>query len=558
MDKKVVVQFNVLFEIYNSALPDLEIPKTKFLSLLPNYLKKGAVKIEMINSLPEIVYEQHLLDIIFTMKNGYEAMSFYYLEKKYGKDNLFNMCKYSEIKQEAYYIWRVLVSLDSHPFIGRYMDSTLTHYIFQDKIESTILPGNCQFRFDLCFPSLNIMLEINEFYHEENECKINDNVKRVTSVLCGMALSCLNIKDVFGMTRAKFNKASDELIHDNLRESEYLKNFLTNFEIKVLSALLMDAVIRNDFLIYMFRLYLDEELIIAIDKYINCANSDDLPYYKELVDNLRKMIDIVKNSDNFFKIFNLKDKCVKSESGTAITFDEICVLLRFKKNSEITNLRTFLDRNTNMVLTADFDKTKLFSWENLYVIVMEYDLQKSDKDTLKTYLLYVGKTYEIAVKLMNAHSSSLVSTKEHLELYIEHYNVSNPNVLTSEIKNLKKRIVTLEEKDKKAVKFYNANKRYFPSKFFDKDFNLKPPTYEAPTSYNRDIINDMELKFVNLSLERERLENERLEAAIEEAAIEETKVQSPQDFKRTSKECNIKKITINKPIIEESSDSESD
>lgn len=479
MNQNIINDFDELYDIYNTQNKKY-IQKEKFIDLLPDYLqRKGTTKLTMVNELPKRVTEKHLLEILFSMYNGYEFMSFHYLFKKYGEFN--NIFNYRCIKQEAYYIYRILEYLTKDPFIGRYMNNDIMQFIFQDKIELLILPSTNQFKFDKCFSKLNIILEINEYAHESECNQENDKVKEALAVLCGMSLSSLRIREVFGMIESQYKKLSNDKLHKILRESSYLKEFLRDFKIKVLSALLRDDVIRNDYIMHEFKNILNNKLAFLYDRF-ECtfniigeySNTDIV-----LIRNVKDMIDIVNTSKNFIKTFELKDKCVKSDNGYAITFDEICSLLKLNKikdNEKILIFKKFLFEDTDIIKNIDFDDSvHLFSWEDLYIIVTRFIEDIKDRETLEMYLLYVGKTYENVVKMINSHSKDLISDKYKLALYMNKFK-------TSFYKKIQDENETLKKENSDLVIMNNMYKKYFPESNFDKELNY--------TSNNADLSYD--------------------------------------------------------------------
>ena len=481
MNQSIINSFDELYDIYNVKNKKY-IQNEEFINLLPDYLqRKGTTKLAMVNELPKRVTEKHMLEILLTMHNGYEYMSFHYLFKKYGEFN--DIFTYRGIKQEAYYIYRILEHLTKDPFIGRYMNNDIMQFIFQDKIELLILPSTNQFKFDKCFSNLNIILEINEYAHESECNQENDKVKEALAVLCGMSLSSLRIKEVFGMTEYHYKNLSNNELHEILRDSSYLRGFLDDFKIKVLSALLRDDVIRNDYIIYEFKNILNNKLAFLYDRFgcnfnITGEYSED---DKVLIRNVKGMIDVVNTSKDFIEIFELKDKCVKSDNGYAITFDEICELLKFNKIKDIEKIasfKKFLFKETDIIKKIDFNEyIQLFSWEDLYTIVTRFIKDLKDKDTLEMYLLYVGKTYEIVVKMINSHSKSLISDKYKLELYMNKFKTSFYKCIQDENESLKKENTDL-------VIMNNMYKKYFPESNYDKDLNYTANNATSPYDPN--------------------------------------------------------------------------
>ena len=492
MNQYVIDSFDELYDIYNTQDKKF-IQREDFIDLLPDYLQRTCTtKLAMVNDLPKRVTEKHLLEILLTMNNGYEYMSFYYLFKKYGNFN--DVLHYRGIKQEAYYIYIILENLTRDPFISQYINHDIMNFIFQDKIEVLILPSVNQFKFDKCFPKLNIILEINEYAHESASKRENDAVKESLAVLCGMSLSSLRIRDVFDMTEYYYKNLSDSKLHSILKESAYLRGFLADFNVKILSSLLKDNVIRNDYIMYEFKNILNKKIMFLYDRFEDTFKKSGV--YSEsdkvLIKNIKNMNDVVNTSDNFIKIFQLKDKCVKSHSGYTITFGEVCELLRLSKEDDINKLldfKKFLFEETDMVTDIDFNEDiQLFSWECLYTIVIEYKSEPMIKTTLKTYLLYVGKTYEMVVKMINSHSQNLISNKHKLSTYINRFKESFHKKIQDENEALKKKNSDLTEMN-------NMYKNYFPDSHFDKDLN-----YTANNATRIDFTENLEERVERMNL----------------------------------------------------------
>lgn len=477
MNQNVIKMFDYLYHEYNVRNVAF-IKKAKFIKNLPKYLQKpGNKQSKMVTKLPNEVTEEHLLTILFDMHNGYEYMSFYYLDMKFGGIGGDPRYNYKAVKQEAYFIWRILKQLSGHSFIKNYLNDPIMSFIFQDKIELLILPSTSQFRFDKCFPNLNIILEINEYNHELPDVKANDEVKAALATLCGMSLSSLRIMKVFGMSKDKFRSLKNERLHELLNESAYLVEFMTKFEFKVLSALLRVDVIRNDYIIFSFVIILNEKLVFLQKRFINTFNETGVKSEADriLIGKIENMIDIVKTSDDVLKIFNLKEKCVKSNTGYAITFAEICDVLRFEENKDkdrIVGLVKFMFERTDMIMSINFDKTtKLFLWADLYTVVNKYVEDTDVKETLELYLLYVGETYETVVKMINSHSNSLISNKEILTRYIDHYDESTDKSKDVIIEQKNQVICTRDKTISDLNKMIKKYKNYFPKSNFDEDLN---------------------------------------------------------------------------------------
>lgn len=486
MDKKDIVAFDIL---YNHFFVNKKTMKhDKFVKILPMYLKRPGTKLytEYISQLPAIVTKEKLLEIFKYQNNGYEYQSFYFFTKLYRPNLTSNLdlfdsnvgFNYRGVKQEALYIYILLDTLHKHSFIRNYVDNPLMRFIFQDKIELDILPSTNQYKFDLCFKKLNIILEINEYAHESDEKKMEDDVKACYTVLCGMSLSSLKVFKVFEeMPEADFKKLSNDELHQKFKESIYLKDFVNKFCIKVLAALLTDDIIRNDYIMHVFKNILSEKLLFLLNRYnARFAKTGVYPEKdKILIREAQAMITTVTSSDNFIKTFLLKDKCVKADSGRAITFGDILDLLEIDviiDCDKIDKLITFLLEDTDIIDDTFNKETHRFSWEDLYMIVTRYtEIPTNDKITLEMYLLYVGKTYENVINLTNSHYKGLVSDKDKVTKYMNHFEEKFDKTLLNENKKLNTKKLELIAKINKLQKKIKYYENYFTPDKFDKDLN---------------------------------------------------------------------------------------
>lgn len=148
--------------------------------------------------------------------------------------------------------------------------------------------------------------------------------------------------------------------------------------------------------------------------------------------------------------------------------------MKFDENEEKKDrLVEFLFERTDMIDSIDFDQTtKLFSWEDLYTIVTKHVEDVKVKNTLEIYLLYVGKTYENVVKMINMHSYGLICNVEMLTKYLNHYDKSTDKAKDVTIDRLNRVIHSKNQSIielKKTINWFEVNR--FPKEHFDKDLN---------------------------------------------------------------------------------------
>lgn len=471
MNKIDIDKYDIIYDIYenkninsskNKTLSFIKdnvvyIKKLKFTELLPDYLKHPGnakdkkVKKWLTDGLTIGITRDQFMELLYMQHDGNEFKAFYYLIKVFRPDNLnidstsiFDSKKgfnYRAIRQETYFIYVIIDALSKHPFICQYMHTKYMKFGFQDRIEDELLPKGDQSKFDLWLSLLHILLEINEYYHElvllangqpketqskkKTETIKNDERKESLSVLCGTSLSSLRIQEVFGVSEKEFKKLTNDEIHKKLNTSVYLKDFINNFSNEVLAALLDEETIRNDYIMYNFKIILQEIRLSYYEcrKHMFEKTGKYLKSDTRLIKEIEDMIHTTNLSDEFVIIFLFKDMCMKSDNGYAITFNDLLKFLKIRFNKKDINRVIKSLRKIGMIRDIDFDRNaKRFSFEDLLTIVFKFEMKTELKDTLHMYLVYVGKTYEHITKLINSHNKKLICNRKMLINYTDHLN----------------------------------------------------------------------------------------------------------------------------------------
>lgn len=589
MQREIIDKFDVLFEIYNPTIDktkgkhsplENKMQKDEFIRLLPEYLKDTTPRKEYLAKLADTVTERHLIELLVKwLVDGSDCYSFYYLirkfnnagpnlkdqkdltdifsdaispqrlqkfivEKKNGKPYETEGLNYRDILQEAFYCFLALMELTRDEFIGKYMNDEHLAFSFQAKLEAGSLPSNEQFKMDLAFTVLHLVLEIDEHSHDENPSTVeNDKDKDASFVVIGYSASRLKISKVFGMRGASFKGLPNAEVHKKLRESSYLKNFLEGFKTRVLSAMVKVEYIRNDYLTYAFIKKLREDLLVLFQRVtaemdlLESGLSEDEEQSKIFINADRILIDKVKallrtiTDDTTYKdMFALKEQCVKSVNKKAITFKQVAELLQLDDIDSIDKFKLYLRTETRIVASIDFDEdSALFSWEDLLSIVMAYNIPATTRETLKTYLLYVGEIYEDIITMINSHDDSLVSNKEKFDRVMtrrdEKMHKSN--------KELKEKNTMLNAKLEHAnsllgeyrTLFSNHNDDSGTVKFITPGYMI----HKHPETTEEQIAN-MELKFEQFSI------TEATKKAADEAAEETVVKKVAKGIKKVKKE----------------------
>ena len=414
--------------------------------------------------------------------------------------------RYKDILQEALYIWYMLRVIKIDPFVRNYYgDMSKLNIIRQETIEADILPTNSNFKFDLGFPNINILVEVNEYPHEQPEKIIQDNIKNSLAILCGYISITLKVKDVFNMDEKSYNKLSDIEIHDKLAESDHLKTFSKKFINQITAALLEFKDVRDNYIMVLFKQMLKTRIItivkriennisasLSIYNLINNSNytNKDLYYYNNLdrliksdnvlLRNTEDDLTIINSATDFIDMFNLKHRCILSKNPKIITFSDIVKLLKIEQNN-ISEFKIFLCLNiVNINLKTKSSNIKI-TWEELSEVIYNYDSNSKLSKILRLYYRESGRSYEIIIQLIKSHTNALKTNRDILTTYTNYVNDKNLDI----INNLKiKTAVNVDEKNKIALE---------TNKIIEK---LKKNLYDATKHEN---FSDLQIETIELN-----------------------------------------------------------
>jgi hypothetical protein len=408
----------------------LDLPAELDTDAKKNFLKKFG---KNINKEQYILFLRH-------MKHGGDHISMDYLFAHYGLEispvtnvPMFNNeFKYSDIVEEAFYMWYMIRLIKLDPFVGKYFnDQSKFLLVRQQHIEQNILKTTSNSKFDFSLLQIDSLFEIHEYYHETNRQRAKDIIKNNLATLCGYRVIALRVKNVFDMTKSEFKKLSMEQVHDTLYNSKYLKELSTDFIKIITSTLLKFEDVRSDYIMFLFKKMLNERIIdntICINATINEINNlttKDMQSYLELQELLisykssysstKTILSDLRKSDHFINLFNIKDRCVKSTDKTIITYGEVFKLFNTKNTKKFKNfIKKNICRNSVRIGTI------LITWEELSEIIYKYDSNSDLNIMLQMYYREVGRSYEIIIKMMQSHTDELISNQSILSSYITH------------------------------------------------------------------------------------------------------------------------------------------
>src|SRR6476620_6966566 len=204
------------------------IEKIKILKDLPHYLNKpNTTKANIVKNWKEDVTRKDFEELIYTMTSGYDYPSFDYLiikhDLKLDSNNMIIFTKEfpfnNKIKKEALFIWNILYNIKVHPLLCNFLDIII--HDLQIKCESHLIKDKKKMKYDLAFPKLNIIVEIDE-NHRSNVFK-NDVIKNVIANMNGYALFRLNFQRIYRDNKTKINYKTNNHNKGNKRNNRKFK-----------------------------------------------------------------------------------------------------------------------------------------------------------------------------------------------------------------------------------------------------------------------------------------------------------------------------------------------
>jgi hypothetical protein len=140
-------------------------------------------KLKLLTTYKDEITERQFVKLLRLQTDGSDYVNFDYIIDYYKLETDQNdMIIFTEkfkfdnrIKKEALFIWGILNTIKRDKILGKFQD-----YIIKDlqtKFTINLLNGNSGYKFDLCFKSLNIAVEIDE-NHTSDNVKENDENKR--------------------------------------------------------------------------------------------------------------------------------------------------------------------------------------------------------------------------------------------------------------------------------------------------------------------------------------------------------------------------------------------
>lgn len=489
----------VLTKIYNEFQKHKTIKKSKLLESLPAYLNKpGTTKAIQIEKWKKDVTEEQFIKLLKTQTEGAEYHSFEYFILKYNlKTDDNDMIIFTDefpfdrsIKKEALFIWGILNALKNHQHFGEFYDYLLTN--LQISYESYFIDKNNRMRYDMGFPNLNIVIEIDE--NHTSAVARNDYIKTITAEMNGTSVCRLNFQKIFvnkyGTSRG--NIKNGENANKEMFNSKAYTKFLNDLYYKLGGAMMKDQLaFRELCVMHLYKISVQKQIdeinsslqenIAQQDKIKKTLNSSKVTkkiinqskydIISDLVENnkiaLNKYMtisDFIKNDDTFVELFKIKDMCVKSKDpfGKIIQFERVAKVVKAYDEDKEEMLIDFLYKSGILTKLYDLQKDIHISWKDLSRVIIDYsEVNDSLKMALILYYTELEESYEKILHQMDSHTKTITATMEKYITCIKNETQKIKKSYKDEIYLIKKKMDDLNTRYKKLVNDHdNLNFKY--------------------------------------------------------------------------------------------------
>lgn len=274
--------------------------------LFPKYLK-SKVKDQYFDTLDNNITKEEFVNLLLykTQWNDYISIPFIINHYNILPDNNklpVELINYN-MRPQALYTYCIDVNLKTHPMFSKHLDKLFLNP--EKKIETGVFPSNSNFRYDACYESRGIAVEIDEKHHNNSKQNITDNEKTSLVKLIGKTLFRIEVDKVVNVTEI-----------ENTMYKDFNKDFnkiRTNMLDKIISEIRSEKIIRR--INEDKRKAIDDKIIVELrnlfDKPIKANNVFDNMFNV----NKEKISSIIKN--NVKNITNLiKDKIIKNATNS--------------------------------------------------------------------------------------------------------------------------------------------------------------------------------------------------------------------------------------------------
>src|SRR6476661_848844 len=316
--------YDVFIDIIKHFSSNKTMNKIELLKIIPAYLNKpNTTKYKLISKWNKNVSQKEFEDVIMTLTTGSDYPSFDYMVIKYDlKIDNNNMIIFTEefpfnnkIKKEPLFIWSILNSIKNHPLLCNFLDKLKPK--LQSNCESDLIASNHKMEYDIHFPELDIIVEIDE--NHKSNVFYNDIVKNIISSMNGYVLFRLDFQKIYCDITYKDGKRiyygkgeiRDEIANKYLLNSEYYAEFIKFLTDNICYSLLSRLnSFRENYILYLLDISLNEK-IKELEETINYNISKKDSYDKLINENKNLATEYLSNIKEITWIIEKNYKSIK-------------------------------------------------------------------------------------------------------------------------------------------------------------------------------------------------------------------------------------------------------
>ncbi len=386
------IAYKFLSRTFDILKTGAKIDKKDLYESLPyNMSLLSKAKTEARKKLPDQIRLKEFVDLCLCIKSPQDYVNLYlfellnYPKDEYGTFKLSTKYTYkfasnsidiilpTNILKGALKLYYDISAINNHKFLKESKD------YLQFEIESKAE----RVRFDLVFHIktedriLKYVKEYHEHYHKTNSDRIiADKLEESYLKLNGTALTIFD----FGKN---FNKSTDVNIID-----------IENMIDMIINALMFVPELRYKYLLQLFEKDLNDR-VLNLKTQIDNTNRHET-HYKSLLETYEKkkaiQTEFVSNK-SIEKMFSIKEQCYASKNLYIIKLNELIILFRIKKDSEM-NIQEF----KNYLLGLGFN-TESYAWYQISEMISYYNDKDTMKNVLDEYYRYLEKNYTIVIQM---------------------------------------------------------------------------------------------------------------------------------------------------------------
>jgi hypothetical protein len=439
--KDIYDNFNKL----NDSKKNITIGKEDLLKFLTAKNFTTDAKKKYIRTMPDNIDQATFVELLRYQTYGADYVNFDYLVKYYNLelDNN-NMIIFIDkfpfdkrICKEALFVWSILKNIDKNANFSQFSPECFK-FKLQNMLEYEDLSDIRKMKYDLCFPNLDIIIEIDEKHIDEGTI-INDYKKDCLMQISGFNFTRLNFQKIYK------GDLKDDTANAKMLNSDYYSKFLNDLCDRITNSLLHKSQsIRQHYIMKFFKdslkndghnimllikKYQDDKSRMYIDLEISQNEKDSEKILKAIkkldskiydsilfLEDIRERLDNISEKSDFIKLFEMKEE--SKQKKNTIPFKKVIKLLKVASN-DITKFKLFLYKQR---IIEDIDQpndTIFFTWIQLNLVISWYDSTNSIKKNLQLYFAQVETNYEIIIDLIEKHNASIRGNTKAVKVCME-------------------------------------------------------------------------------------------------------------------------------------------